>query len=64
MAYLLKRSNKEIDDVLNSATAWEEKGGSAVPGMTYEQGVMAGIQWALGDTDRHPIEEDPEPEEE
>lgn len=59
--YLLKRSNKEIDDCLNSANDWEERGGSAVPGMSYEQGVKAGIAWAIGDTEVHPIEEDPEP---
>ncbi len=62
--YILKRSNKEIDDCLNSAAAWEEKGGSGVPGMTYEQGVKAGIEWAIGDTETHPIEVDPEEVEE
>lgn len=62
--YKLKRTNKEIDDVLNSAAAWEEQGGSGVPGMTYEQGVSAGVKWAIGDTEDHPIEEDPEPDEE
>lgn len=53
--YLLKRTNDEIDNVLNSAADWEERGGSAVPGMTYEQGVAAGIRWAIGDTEEHPI---------
>lgn len=59
--YRIKRTEEEIDNVLNSAAAWEEHGGSGVPGMTYEQGVAAGIRWAVGDTDDHPIEEEPPP---
>lgn len=58
--YRVMRSDKEIDDLLNTANAWEEKGGSATRGMTYEQGVKAGIAWVLGDSEAVPIEEDPE----
>lgn len=60
MAYLIKRKPKEIDDLLNSVAAWEEHGGTALAGMSYEQGVGAGIKWLLGDTEEHPIEEEPE----
>lgn len=60
--YEVKRTNKEIDDQLNLANAWEEKGGSSVRGMSYEQGVKAGIDWVLGDIDHLPIEDRPEGE--
>lgn len=62
--YAVKRTNNEIDNVLNSANAWEDHGGSSVPGMTYEQGVKAGIDWVLGDCNDIPIEVEPEPEDE
>lgn len=53
--YRLKRTNTEIDDLLNTANRWEELGGSSVPGMSYEQGVKAAIDWVLGDCDDLPI---------
>ena len=28
------------------------------PGMTYEEGVKAGIEWVLGQTDDHPLEDE------
>lgn len=46
MAKLPKQ--KEIDDVLNQCAASEDSGVSEVPGMTYEQGVKAGIEWLQG----------------
>lgn len=60
----IKRTDEEIDNCLNSAAAWEERGGTGVPGMTYEQGVTAGIRWATGDSEDHPIETDPDPDDE
>ncbi|HTA46355.1 MAG TPA: hypothetical protein VK789_28125 [Bryobacteraceae bacterium] len=59
MAYKIKRTDSEIDNVLNSANAWEEHGGSSVPGMSYEQGVKQGIEWVTGASDEIPIEEEP-----
>lgn len=61
--YKVKRTDTEINDLLNSAAAWEERGGSAVPGMKYEQGVAAGVKWLIGDTEDHPIDTEPDPEE-
>jgi hypothetical protein len=63
MAYRLKRTDEEIDNCMNSANAWEERGGSAVPGMSFEQGVKAGIAWVIGDTEEHPISTEPDPDE-
>lgn len=62
MTHRIKRTNTEINNVLDSAAAWEDHGGTSVSGMSYEQGVGAGIKWLIGDTDEHPLQEDP-PEE-
>ncbi len=45
---------KAIDDVLNWATEKIDEGGSNFPGMTYEDGVYAAIQWMSGFTDERP----------
>ena len=42
-------SSSEVDEVLNVAAEAEEKGKSAYPGMTYEQGVSAAIRWMRGE---------------
>ena len=60
MGYKLKRKDDEINAQLNTASAWEEHGGSSVPGMSYEQGVQAAIRWLAGETDEWPIAEEPE----
>jgi hypothetical protein len=31
--------------------------GSKYPGMTYEEGVRAALEWVTGDVDDHPMEE-------
>lgn len=62
MVYCIKRPNSEIDEQMNWAVEAEEAGSSAVPGMTYEQGVKAALDWVLGFTNTPPIEEEPEQE--
>ena len=57
--YQIKRKDEEIDNLLNTAVEWEMHGGSSVRGMTFEQGVQAGIRWVTGDTEDYPIEEEP-----
>lgn len=34
-----------------------DKGGSRFPGMSFEEGIAAALQWALGDTDEIPYTE-------
>lgn len=46
----------EIDEVLNECSDYTAEGGSKFPGMTYEQGVEAGIRWVTGDDDSNPME--------
>jgi hypothetical protein len=64
MKYTLQRSDDEINAQLNTATAWEDHGGSSVPGMSFEEGVLAGIRWLIGETEEWPIAEEPEEPEE
>jgi hypothetical protein len=45
-------SRNEIDEVLNWCAEADEAGGSAYPGMSYEQGVAAGLRWLLGEAER------------
>lgn len=45
----MKPSEKEINDVLNKCAESEETGESRWPGMTFEQGVKAAIEWMQGE---------------
>ena len=58
MLYRVQRLPQEIDEQLNRA-AEAEATGSQYPGMSFEEGVRAGIEWVLGLTDDLPIS-DPE----
>lgn len=48
------REDNEINDIVNACMEQNEKGGSRFPGMTYEQGVAAALDWMTGDTDDNP----------
>jgi hypothetical protein len=39
----------QINDVLNQCSEAADEGRSKFPGMTYEQGVEAGVKWMQGD---------------
>lgn len=60
MAFAVKRTAKEIDDLMNLASEWGDRGGSSCPGASYESGVVAAIRWLKGLTDEFPIEYEPE----
>lgn len=47
---------KEINDLLNACSDQENEGGSKYPGMTYEQGISAAINWILGHESINPLE--------
>lgn len=51
-----KPTQTEIDDVLNECSEIADNEGTKYPGMTYEQGVAAGIRWATGDDSTNPLE--------
>lgn len=49
-------NENEINEVLNWCMDADEHG-SNFPGMSYEQGAQAAIQWMSGDTDTRPDED-------
>jgi len=56
--YSVKRSTEEINDVLNRCNEKVAEGGSRFFGMTYEQGVIAGIDWLIGNCEGHPYDDE------
>lgn len=53
--YRVERKDAEVDDVLNQCAEAECRGQSKFRGMSYEQGVQAGIRWIIGDESEHPL---------
>jgi hypothetical protein len=53
----MQKTRAEIDDCLNMA-AEQIEDGSKYPGMSYEEGIRAALEWVTGDVDEHPMEED------
>lgn len=51
-----KVTDSEVDDVLNDANDSIDEGTSRWPGMTYEQGVAATLNW-IANGDVSPFEE-------
>ena len=47
-----------VDEVLQQCRLAERSGQSRYFAMSYEQGVAAGVQWALGLTDDPPLDPD------
>lgn len=52
----IERTQKEIDEVIDWTSESESTGSSNYPGMTYEQGVRAAIDWVTGESDERPDE--------
>jgi hypothetical protein len=55
--YTIQRDDNEIDNLLNDCAESETAGTSKFPGMTYEQGLRAGIDWITGTVKDHPLED-------
>ncbi len=49
-------TEEQIDEVVNKCVESEETGVSRWPGMTYEQGVKAALEWVQG-YGENPIED-------
>jgi hypothetical protein len=45
--YRICHTEAEIDAVRNAALDQMDKGGSAYPGMSYEEGVAVALDWAI-----------------
>ena len=50
----MKVIEEEMDAVINDCVESEENGESRWPGMTYEQGVKAALEWVQG-YGEHPL---------
>lgn len=56
-AYLLARTDAEIDGVLNLVGDQIDQGTTKFPGMTYEDGLRTGIDWITGLYDDNPMDD-------
>lgn len=56
MSYLIVRSEKEIDRVLNWAAEGEDEG-THFRGMSYENGIRYMWNWLIGESDEAPDED-------
>ena len=55
--YQIKRSDAEINQVLNDCMEREMEGRTQWPAMTYEQGVAAALRWLIGESEDHPTQD-------
>jgi hypothetical protein len=51
------RTDDEIEDAISAAYDSKDEHGSKWPGMCYEDGVIAALEWIKGDRDDAPMEE-------
>ena len=54
--YQIKKTEAEIDEQVNAAHEGRDDGGK-FPGMTYEDGVLAMLDWLTSDGDEAPMSE-------
>ena len=57
MEYKITRKPEIIDELLNMCSEKESEGGSKFPGMIYEQGIQAAINWLTCEDEPHPLED-------
>jgi hypothetical protein len=57
MTHEIVRSDEEIDELSNQCADQENTGGSKYPGMTYEQGISAAIDWLTQKEWDHPLDD-------
>lgn len=51
------RSEREIGEALNEVLEQMDQGGSKFPGLSYEEGAQAALDYVLGTTDAKPMDE-------
>lgn len=56
--YTVKRDEEEIDEVLNRISDLSDRGDNPFHGLTFAEGVEAGILWITGRTNDHPFEDE------
>lgn len=57
--YQITKTDEQINDLIQKCMDSEDKGGSKYPGMTYEQGIKAALDWVMdtGMDDFHPLDD-------
>lgn len=55
--YEVKVSEKDIDAVIDQCIQVDATGDTRFPAMTYEQGVKYALEWVLGISDDHPLQD-------
>lgn len=55
---IVERSQEEVDEQLNLAMEAVDRGRSKWPGMSYEDGVRAALNWMTGDDETPPMEDE------
>jgi len=53
-------TDSEIDDTISKCFDEMESGSTRYPGLTYEEGVLAALDWAFGTSDDNPMEDESE----
>jgi len=53
--YEMVRTDEEIDDLIIECMRKANDGRSKYPGMTYEQGIRAAIEWLVDHAEQHPL---------
>jgi len=51
--YDIERDDDEINELLDTCSAHANE--SKFPGMTYEEGIRAAIEWVTGESDEKPM---------
>lgn len=51
-------TDDEIEEQLEAAYEQREAGGTRWPAMTFEEGVIAAIEWMAGDTEDAPMDDE------
>lgn len=46
-----------IEELLNKCIEASDSGKSKFPGMKYEEGVQAAVEWMTGQRDEHPLDD-------
>ena len=58
MALNLVRTDKEINDLMNSCALSIDEGERRFPSMSYAECIYEALKWATGQTDDHPFEDE------
>jgi hypothetical protein len=55
---IVTRTDEEIANLMGDVLDQIAAGETAYPGLTYEEGIRAVLDWIQGETQQHPMRED------